>query len=562
MYIDDCQYRRGTRAYRRQLLRESRRVNGKVVKRTLANITDWPESLKEAIVRSLESGREGGLVEGVAAMGGGELTQGKSVGAVAAVLAVARQLGICTALGADRPGRLALFQVVARVIDQGSRLSAVRMAQSHAAAELLGLSGFDEDDLYENLTWLSARQVQIEDCLFRLRYPGEEKPPLFLYDVTSSYFEGEQNDLGAFGYNRDGKRGKRQIVVGLLTDHQGLPLSIEVFPGNTTDTAIVHAQVAKLRDRFRGKELTLVGDRGMLKAPQRAELAGVGMRYLTAITRAQIESLLKRGTFQMELFDQEIAEVAESGAAVRYILRRNPVQAERMERRRADQLRSWQALLERSNGYLEKHPRAKPETVVRKLTARAARLKLASWLTVEVKDRTLSATLDEQARAEAAKLDGCYVLQTDLPAKDADMQTVDARYHDLSKVEWAFRTAKTTHLEIRPIHLRREDRTRAHALIVMLAYQIVRHLAACWTSFDCTVEEGIGQLATLCTVQTTLPDGTVLIDTPKPRPLLTQLLDAAHVKLPTLSHMPAPIVVTKVKLQNRRKAYKKSTLRK
>jgi hypothetical protein len=553
MYIDDCTYKRGPRTYRRLLLRESQRVNGKVVKRTVANITDWPEALREAIAGVVGPGRGGSVAEQVATAVGGQLVQGKSVGAVATVLAVARELGICAALGDDRQGRLALFQVVARVVDQGSRLSAVRMARSHAAAELIGLSGFDEDDLYENLSWLSTRQVQIEDALFRMRYPGPERPPLFLYDVTSSYFEGEHNAMAAFGYNRDGKSGKRQIVVGLLTDHEGRPVSVEVFPGNTADPATVPNQVAKLRDRFDGKELTLVGDRGMLKAPQRSELTEVGMRYLTAITRAQIESMLRRGAFQMDLFDRQIAEVTDPESGVRYILRRNPAQADRMERRRADQQRSWEAALARANEHLATHPRAKTETAVRTLSARAVRLKLSGWLSAQVDGRKLHASIDGQARAESARLDGCYVLQTDLPATAADARTVDARYHDLSKVEWAFRTAKTTHLEIRPIHLRREDRTRAHALVVMLAYLITRHLAARWSGFDCTVEEGIGELAQLCSVQTVLADGTTLVEIPRPRPHLAQLLEAAAVQLPTLSHTPPPRVVTKRKLNKGRK---------
>jgi hypothetical protein len=426
MYIDDCTYKRGTRTYRRLLLRESRRANGKVVKRTVANITDWPEVLREAIAGAVGPGRSGSVAEQVATAIGGQLVQGKSVGAVATVLGVARELGICAALGDDRQGRLALFQVVARVIDQGSRLSAVRMARSHAAAELIGLSGLDEGDLYENLSWLSTRQVLIE-------------------------------------------------------------------------------------------------------------------------------SMLKRGTLQMERFDRQIAEVTDPGAGVRYILRRNPAQADRMEKRRVDQQRSWQSAMERANEHLEKHPKARPETAVRNLSARATRLKLSGWLSVEADGRKLRVSIDEQARVESARLDGCYVLQTDLPATAADARTVDARYHDLSKVEWAFRTAKTTHLEIRPIHLRRGDRTRAHALVVSLAYLIIRHLAGRWSGFDCTVEEGIGELAQLCSVQTALPDGTTLIEIPRPRPHLAKLLEAAAVQLPTLSHTPPPLVVTKRKLNTRRK---------
>jgi hypothetical protein len=553
MYYDDCTYQRGSKTYRRELLRESRRVNGKVVKKTVANITDWPESIKGVVIGALGSGRAGGtlgdLMKGAV---GAKVRQGKSVGAVATVLAAAKELGIEAALGDDRQGKLALFQVVARVIDQGSRLSAVRMCRSHAAAELIGLGGFDEDDLYENLSWLSARQREVEDHLFRSRYPDERKPPLFLYDVTSSYFEGERNAFAAFGYNRDGKKGKRQMVVGLLTDDTGNPLSIEVFPGNTVDTATVSSQASKLRDRFRGRELTLVGDRGMLKSPQRAGLAEIDMHYLTAITKAQITGMLGRGSLQMELFDQGIAEVVDSETSVRYILRRNPVQAARMQARRTDQLGAWLAMMERANQYLAAHPKAKPETCIRKLTSRAVQLKLSGWLHVDADGRTLKHTIDDDAKAEAAKLDGCYVLQTDLPAQAADAQTIDARYHDLSKVEWAFRTSKTVHLEMRPIHLRKEDRTRAHTFIVMLAYQIVRHLAGLWSKLDCTVEEAIDELAQLCYVNIALPDGSVLLEVPEPRPHVAELLRTARIQIPPPTRTESPCVVTKTKLTTRR----------
>jgi hypothetical protein len=164
---------------------------------------------------------------------------------------VARSLGIAQALGNTREGKLALWQVIARVLDQGSRLSAVRLANSHAACDVLGLERFDEDDLYANLDWLTSQQAEIEQKLFKARPPASA-PGLFLYDVTSSYLEGEDNAFGAFGYNRDGKRRKRQIVIGLLCDSQGQPLSIEAFPGNTQDLRTFSSQIDKVAQRFGG----------------------------------------------------------------------------------------------------------------------------------------------------------------------------------------------------------------------------------------------------------------------------------------------------------------------
>lgn len=566
MYYDDCTYKRGDKTYRRDLLRESYRVAGKVVKRTVANITDWPEPVKLAIRAALAAQRQGGataaLGPALVAQAGARLTQGKAVGAVATVLAVAERLGLAAALGADREGKLALYQVLARVLDQGSRLSAVRLGRQHALAELLGLSRLDEDDLYANLEWLQARQALIEDRLFAARCAAAGgRPSLFLYDVTSSYFEGTQNELAAFGYNRDGKKGKQQVVAGLLTDQAGVPLTIELFPGNTADPTTVPSQVAKLRDRFGGGELTLVGDRGMLKAPQQQLLAEDGMHYLTAITRPQLQTLLRRGVLQLELFEQELAEVTDPQSGKRYLLRRNPVQAARLAHRRTDQLATWRRHLERANRYLAEHPRAAAATALRSLARRATRLKLSPWLSATASGRQLHEALDPAAHAEAAQLDGCYVLETDLPPAVADRATLDARYHDLAQVEWAFRTCKTAHLELRPIYLRHEQRTRGHALVVMLAYQVVRHLADCWHALDVTVEEALAELGQLCTCDIHLADGTTLHELPQPRASTAALLTAAQVQLPTLRPPRSAAVDTTQKLPPRRKSRAKNTLR-
>ena len=272
------------------------------------------------------------------------LHQGLSVGAVAAVYAIARELGIPDALGHTRDGKLALWQVIARVVDQGSRLSAVHLATHHAACEITGLGAFNEDDLYANLDWLAEKQSAIEDRLFR-RLHADGKPGLYLYDVTSSYLEGTHNVLAAFGYNRDGKNGKLQIVIGLLCNADGEPLSIEVFAGNTSDPTTVASQIAKAAGRFGAGpgDVTFVGDRGMLKSRQVEDVTQHGFHYITAITKPQILTLLDRGVIQMNLFDQELAEVADN-EGVRYIIRRNPDRVAAMRATRDDKLASLREL--------------------------------------------------------------------------------------------------------------------------------------------------------------------------------------------------------------------------
>jgi hypothetical protein len=482
MYIDTSHITRGGKTYTRHLLRESYRAHGKVLHRTIANVSQCSaveiEARRLALRHKEELENLGTIQDAIT------LKQGLSFGAVWTVYQVARRLGIEKALGTTREGKLALWQVIARVIDQGSRLSAVRLAMSHAACDVLGLGSFDEDALYENLDWLAGVQAAIEDRLFAQRI--KTKPvTLFLYDVTSSYLEGTHNDLATFGYNRDGKKGKLQIVIGLLCDEDGHPVSIEVFPGNTPDPHTFASQLAKVKTRFGVTEITFVGDRGMSKGQQVEDLATQGCHYITAITKPQIEKLLRTGVLQMDLFDQEVAEVL-TDEGIRYVLRRNPVRAQEMRDTRHAKLATLQAQVAKQNQYLTDHPRANAQVALQKLVARAEKLRIADWVELIVAERAITLTIKEDAQTEAAKLDGCYVLKTDLTPQQANKEIVHDRYKDLAAVEHAFRTCKTAHLEVRPIFLRREARTRAHAFVVMLAYQIIQYLTACWSPLDIT----------------------------------------------------------------------------
>src|SRR2546427_866951 len=262
MYIDTSHITRGDKTYTRHLLRESYRANGKVLHRTIANVSHCSEAEIEAMrlaLRHKEALEQLGTIQDAVT-----LKRGVAFGAVWTVYHVARRLGIAKALGTRREGKLALWQVIARVIDQGSRLSAVRLAMADAACDVLGLGTFDEDALYENLDWLAGAQARREERLFAQRQKTTPAS-LFLYDVTRSYVEGTQNELAAFGSNRDGKKGKRQIVIGLLCDEDGHAVSIEVFPGNTPDPQTFAAQINKVKARFGVHEITFVGDRGMIK---------------------------------------------------------------------------------------------------------------------------------------------------------------------------------------------------------------------------------------------------------------------------------------------------------
>lgn len=277
MYIERIKAKQKNKVYHQVLLRESYREPGgprsAVKKRTLLNLTRYPAKVVEAIELALKHKND------LSALGSPRdvnLKQGQSMGGVLTLFQMARRLGIEKALGADRAGKLALWQVIARVLDQGSGLSAVRLSKSHAATAILGLDrDFNEEDLYDNLTWLSENQEKIERRLFKARR-GQTKPQLFLYDVTSSYLEGDKNALDDWGHNRDKKRGKKQTVIGLLCDDDGAPVSTEIFTGNTSDPQTFEPQVKQAAERFGCERVTFVGDRGMIKSVQIEDLSKAG----------------------------------------------------------------------------------------------------------------------------------------------------------------------------------------------------------------------------------------------------------------------------------------------
>jgi transposase len=447
------------------LLREGYRQDGKIKMRTIANLSKWAPERIEALKRCLK-GEFDGIV--------GELgpTTGRTFGTLFVLAQMADRLEITRALGRTRFGKLALFLVLARVSDQRSRLSAVRWAKDHCVAEILGLDAFDEKELYSTLDWVAKHQDKIEKKLFKAHARKKGAPNvLVLYDVTSCYLEGECNELGAFGYPHDNIKGKKQIVVGLLTDAEGEPLSIRVFEGNTADPSTVSTQIETLKKRFGVTDVVFVGDRGMIKSKGKAALSESGLKYITALTTPQVRKLIRKGIIQLGLFEQTVTEVQTGG--LRLVLRRNELVRRKEQRRREDKLARLRHLVDERNAFVEEAPRAKPEAGKRKFTAWARRHKLSSFCTIELQERKLKVNIDAEKMAEAALLDGCYVMETDVSAEMMDAKTVDDRYRSLQKVERNFRTLKNGFLEIRPIYLQKAARTQGHALICMLALKIV-----------------------------------------------------------------------------------------
>ncbi len=448
------------------LLRESYREDGKVKNRTLANLTKWKPERIEALRKALK-----GEFDGIE----GEASSGLVFGVLFTLKLLADRLGISSALGHHRKARLALFLVLARVAHQGSRLSALRWARDHAVDEVLNLDALTEDELLGALDWLDENQEKIESRLYKSHVERSGAPPvLVLYDVTSSYFEGEQNELAEYGYNRDGKRGKKQIVVGLLTADDGHPLAIRVFRGNTSDPTTVPEQIETLKRRFGIDEVVFVGDRGMVKAKGKWALMEQSYHYITALTNAQVRKLLKEKVFQFGLFDKQVHEVEHDG--FRLVLRRNDAVRRKEQHRRESKLHALLHKIDERNDFVAGSKRAIPEAGLKTLQDWAWHHRLSGFVALELDERMIRCEVDETAKKDAGLLDGCYVIETDVPEELLDPETVNDLYTSLQRVERDFRTLKTGWIELRPICVRKASRTRGHVFATMLALIVAREI--------------------------------------------------------------------------------------
>ncbi len=515
------------------LLRQAYRENGKVKNRTLANLSNWEPARIEALRRALRGDFDHAAFS--------EPTLGPIFGLLYVLKQIADAIGITTALGNRRLGKLALFLVLARLAHQGSRLSAVRWAQDHAVSEVLGLAGFDEDDLYAALDDLCARQEKIELALYRLyqRRRGQQPPRLFLYDITSSYLEGEDNELGEFGYNRDGKKGKLQIVIGLLTDAAGEPLAVRVFKGHTSDPVTVAEQIKIIKEQFQVQELVFVGDRGMVKSKGKQALEQAKLHYITALTDPQIRRLLNEGTLQLELFNEQICEV--EGDGVRYVLRKNPAEAAREQHRLEDKLEKLEGKMAARNEESKTKPRCQPEAGQRKLEGWVERHKLTGLVELKLDGRTLVLERQEAAIEKSLQLAGCYVVTTDVLKQSMSAQEVHDSYVSLQQVERDFRAMKTGLLEVRPVFVRKENRTRGHVFCCLLALKLSREmerrLRAVFGTTDShphavTLPDALASLSRLCLLQYAVDKKTTMTKLPQPSENQKLVLTALGVTLP------------------------------
>jgi hypothetical protein len=461
------------------LLRESYREGGKVKNRTLANLSSWPEAKVEALSRALKGLPPAGL-EGMV-----EVARSLPHGHVAAVLGTLRALGLEELIDPElsRQRDLVVAMVVAQVIAPDSKLAIARGLRDATAAsslgEILHLGGCDEDDLYAAMDWLAARQQRIEDALAARHLAGGT---LVLYDVSSAAFEGRTCPLGAVGHPKDGVRGRLQIVYGLLTSKDGIPVAIEVFAGNTGDPKTVAAQVAKIKDRFGIARVVLVGDRGMLTAARlREDVGPAQLDWITALRAPQVSKLVRDGALQLTLFDvQDLAEIASPDfPGERLVACMNPFLEAERARKRESLLAATEADLAKIAAATQRarQPLRGKDKIALRVGKVLNRRKVAKHFTIDIGDDRFTYHRNQDSITAEAALDGIYVLRTSVAASDLDSPDVVAAYKTLAQVERAFR-AFNTDLDIRPIRHRTEQRVRAHVFLRMLSYYTTWHMQA------------------------------------------------------------------------------------
>jgi hypothetical protein len=463
------------------LLRESYREAGKVKNRTLANLSSWPEAKVEALSRVLK-----GQPPPAAGLDGAfEITRSLPHGHVAAVLGTARELGLEELIDPvpSRHRDLVTAMAVAQVIAPDSKLAIARGLRDATAAsslgEVLGVGSCDEDDLYAAMDWLAARQPGIEDGL-AARHLADGT--LVLYDVSSAAFEGRTCPLGAVGHPKDGVRGRLQIVYGLLTSKDGVPVAIEVFAGNTGDPKTVSSQVTKVKDRFGISRVVLVGDRGMLTAARlREDVRPEGLDWITALRAPQVKKLVRDGDLQLTLFDaQDLAEITSPDfPGERLVACKNPFLEAERARKRESLLAATESDLAKITAACARarRPLRGQDKIALRVDRVLNRRKVGKHFVIDIGEDRFSYHRNQDSITAEAALDGIYVLRTSVESGDLEPGEVVSSYKALAQVERAFR-AFNTDLDIRPIRHRTEDRVRAHVFLRMLSYYITWHMQA------------------------------------------------------------------------------------
>ena len=494
--------------YSSAYLRRTYREAGKVKNETVANISALPDH----VIDLIDAGLKGTpLVPAAEAV---TITRSLPHGHVAAVHAMAAKLGLPALLGpAGRQRDLALALVISRVVAPASKLSTLTWWADTTLGADLGVDGASTDDIYAAMDWLAGRQDAIEAQLAaRHLAPAANPAKMALFDLSSSWLEGSQCPLAARGYSRDGKKGRLQIEYGLLTDPEGRPVAVRVVPGNTGDPAAFTQIVTVIRDKFKLRDMVMVGDRGMITSARIAALnqAGDGTArpdpygWITALRAPAIRKLMADdGPLQLSLFDeQDLAEITSGDfPGERLIACRNPVLAADRARKREDLLAATEKLLAPVIARVQAGRLAGAGPIGIQAGKVIAKYKTAKHFQVTITDDSLAAERKQAQIQDEARLDGLYVIRTPVSHAELDAAGVVTAYKNLKYVERDFRHIKSDDLDLRPVFHRLERRVKAHVLICMLAAYLTWHLRQAWAPLTYTDQEPLIQTSPVAPAQ-------------------------------------------------------------
>ncbi len=479
MYIERVPNRNSPAAV---LLRESYREEGKVRKRTLANLSKLPSEVVDNMRLALKGATAVNLEQLPDIF---QVIRSLPHGHVAAVLGTINKLKLPQLID-DKKSRkrdLVVAMIVSRIINPGSKLATVRGVRAETAnsslGEILGLEHGDKDEYYQAIDWLLSKQVKIENALGSRHL---EDGSLILYDLTSTYLEGSQCSLAAYGYSRDKKKGKLQIVLGILCDKRGCPIAVEVFEGNRLDRQTLAQQIEKVRDRFGIEQVVWVGDRGTITNANILDnlKAREGLEWITALTKSQIRKLAEVDSIQLGLFDEKNVVELESAdyPEERLIACRNPLVAEKNGKVREELLQATEKELEKIVKATSREKRALKGAD--KIGVRVGKVlnkfKVGKLFEIEITEESFSYRRKEEVIAVEKDLDGVYIIRTSVDAEKMDSAETVRAYKGLSKVEQAFRCLKTIDLKVRPIYHYLDHRVKGHIFLCLLAYYVEWHM--------------------------------------------------------------------------------------
>jgi transposase len=473
MYIETVPNRNSRPAV---LLREGWREGKKVKKRTLANLSDWPQDKIDALRMALSGVKLMALTQAL------DKRRTRTHGHVDLVLKTVKHLGLDKMVSAKpcRERNIIVATIVARVCAPDSKLAMTRWWKDTTLPELLDLDGVDEDDIYEAMDWLLARQRRIEKKLAKRHL---REGDLVLYDLSSSYFEGETCPLAKRGKSRDRKRNTLQVNYGLVATQEGCPVSVSVYEGNTGDSTTLMEQVHRVRDDFGIHEVVLVGDRGMITQRQIDQLRDMDdIAWITALKTGGIRKLVEGGALQLDLFDErnlfELTSPDYPGE--RLVACRNAALGRKRGHKRMSMLEATEGELSKIRKSLERGTLKKTERSKERIGLRVGKVinkyKMAKHFVLQIQENRFDFDRNEQSIANEAVLDGLYVIRTSVSADKMDAAESVRSYKMLTSVERAFKSLKGVDLMVRPIRHRTENRVRAHVFLCMLTYYVQRYM--------------------------------------------------------------------------------------